>query len=82
MLAIRLKRMGSTHRPYYRIVVNENDRVPRGKFVEEIGFYHPMSPEKTVQIDAERAHYWLSKGARPSHTVASLIKKHAPKPQA
>lgn len=82
MLAIRLKRMGSAHRPYYRIVVNENDRRPRGKFVEEIGFYHPMSPEKTVQINAERAHFWLGKGARPSDTVASLIKKHAPKPQA
>jgi small subunit ribosomal protein S16 len=76
MLAIRLKRMGSKHRPYYRIVVSENDRVPRGQFVEEIGFYHPMSPAKDFKVDAEKAKTWLSKGARPSDTVHGLFKKH------
>lgn len=76
MLAIRLKRMGSKHRPFYRIVVSENDRRPRGAFVEEIGIYHPVSPDKNVKVDKERAEYWLSKGARPSDTIKSLFKKH------
>lgn len=75
MLAIRLKRMGSKHRPYYRIVVSENDRVPRSAFVEEIGHYHPVSPNKDLKIDKERAEYWVGKGARPSETVKSLLKK-------
>lgn len=75
MLAIRLKRMGAKHRPYYRIVVSENDRVPRGPFVEEIGFYHPTAPQKDVKIDKERAEYWLAKGARPSQTIMGLFKK-------
>lgn len=76
MLAIRLKRMGAKHRPYYRIVVSENDRVPRGAFVEEIGYYHPVSPNKDVKVDKERAEFWLGKGARPSDTVKTLLKKN------
>ena len=76
MLAIRLKRMGSKHRPYYRIVVSENDRVPRGQFVEEIGFYHPVSPNKDFKVDEEKVRYWLGKGARPSDTVRGLLKKN------
>jgi small subunit ribosomal protein S16 len=76
MLAIRLKRMGSTHSPYYRIVVSENDRVPRGRFVEEIGYYHPVSPNKATEINQERARFWLERGARPSETVRNLFKKH------
>jgi len=75
MLAIRLKRLGSKHRPFYRIVVSENDKTPRGPFVEEIGYYHPISPNKDLKIDKERAQYWLSKGARPSDTVKNLLKK-------
>lgn len=75
MLAIRLKRMGAKHRPYYRIVVSENEKVPRSRAVEELGFYHPVSPNKDVKIDKERAAYWLGKGARPSDTVRSLFKK-------
>ncbi len=76
MLAIRLKRVGSKHRPFYRIVVSENDRVPRGAFVEEIGYYHPVSPNKDTKIDKERAEYWLGQGARPSDTVRNLFKKN------
>ena len=75
MLAIRLKRMGSKHRPYYRIVVSENDRVPRGAFLEEIGYYHPVSPNKDFKVDKEKAEYWLSKGACASPTLANLFKK-------
>lgn len=76
MLAIRLKRLGAKHRPYYRIVVSENDRVPRGAFVEEIGFYHPITENKDTRIDKERAEFWLNQGARPSATVKQLFKKH------
>lgn len=76
MLAIRLKRMGAKHRPYYRIVVSENDRVPRGRSIEELGYYHPVSPNKDVHINKERAAYWLSMGATASDTVSDLFKKH------
>ena len=76
MLAIRLKRLGSKHRPFYRIVVSENERTPRGPFIEEIGYYHPVAPNKDVKIDKERAEYWLSKGAHPSDTVRGLFKKN------
>jgi small subunit ribosomal protein S16 len=76
MLAIRLKRLGSKHRPFYRIIVSENDKTPRGPFVEEIGYYHPVAPNKDVKIDKERAEYWLSKGARPSETVKNLFRKN------
>ena len=76
MLAIRLKRLGAKHRPFYRIVVSENEKTPRGSFVEEIGYYHPIAPDKDVKIDKERAEHWLSKGARPSDTVKALFKKH------
>ena len=75
MLAIRLKRMGAKHRPYYRIVVSENDRVPRGRALEEIGFYHPVSPNKDVQLNKDRAEYWISKGAQASDSVRTLLKK-------
>ncbi|PIE01659.1 MAG: 30S ribosomal protein S16 [Acidobacteria bacterium] len=76
MLAIRLKRVGKKHQPQYRIVVSENEKTPRGPFVEEIGYYHPASAEKTVNIKKERAEYWLSKGAKPSETIKNLFKKN------
>lgn len=75
MLSIRLRRMGSKHRPYYRVVVSENDKVPTSSCVEEIGYYHPISNNKDTKVDKERAEYWLSKGARPSKTVSELFKK-------
>jgi small subunit ribosomal protein S16 len=75
MLAIRLKRMGSTHRPYYRIVVSESDRTPTARCVEELGYYHPISSDKATVINEERAKYWLARGAQPSPTVKSLLKK-------
>lgn len=76
MLAIRLKRIGKKHLAQYRIVVSENEKVPRGPFVEEIGYYHPSSVDKTVNIKKDRAEYWLSQGARPSETVKNLFKKN------
>src|SRR3954451_16946043 len=73
--SIRLRREGSKNRPYYRIVVADS-RSPRdGKFIEIIGTYVPKITGQNSSFSVERAEYWISKGARPSDTVRSLIKK-------
>ncbi len=72
---IRMKRIGTTNTPAYRIVVADS-RSPRdGKFIEEIGTYQPLKKNDNYTVDVERAEYWLSKGAQPSETVASFVKK-------
>ena len=72
---IRLKRVGTTNAPAYRIVVADN-RSPRdGRFIEEIGSYSPLKAGDNFVLKLERAKYWLSKGAQPTETVASFIKK-------
>ena len=74
-VSIRLRREGSKNRPYYRVVVADN-RSPRdGKFIEIIGTYDPKQTGQNSSFSVERAEYWISKGARPSDTVRSLIKK-------
>ena len=74
---IRLKRVGAKNAPYFRIVVADS-RSPRdGKFIEELGAYQPMKKGTNFQVNLERAQYWLSKGAQPSETVASFLKKAA-----
>ena len=75
-VSIRLRREGSKNRPYYRIVVADS-RGPRdGKFIEAIGTYDPKRPGHNSSLNLERAEYWISKGAQPSDTVRSLIKKN------
>jgi small subunit ribosomal protein S16 len=72
---IRLKRVGAKNTPVYRIVVADG-RSPRdGRFIEEIGTYQPQRKNDNVQLNLERATYWVSKGAQPSDTVASFIRK-------
>ncbi|HMJ91720.1 MAG TPA: 30S ribosomal protein S16 [Candidatus Acidoferrum sp.] len=72
---IRMKRIGTTNTPVYRIVVADS-RSPRdGKFIEEIGTYHPLQKDNNVNIKLDRAEHWISKGALPSDTVASFIKR-------
>ena len=72
---IRMKRVGAKNAPVFRIVVADS-RSPRdGKFIEEIGTYQPLKKGDNFKMDLERAKYWLSKGAQPSDTVASFIKK-------
>ena len=72
---IRLKRMGSKKNPFYRVVVADS-RAPRdGKFIEEIGYYNPMTEPKEIKIDAEKAKKWLGNGAQPTETVKTLFKK-------
>ena len=74
---IRLKRVGAKNAPYFRIVVADS-RSPRdGKFIEELGAYQPMKKGTNFQVNLERAQYWISKGAQPSETVASFLKKAA-----
>ena len=74
-VSIRLRREGAKNRPYYRIVVAES-RSPRdGKFIEIIGTYDPKQTGQNSSFNVDRAEYWISKGARPSDTVRSLIKK-------
>ena len=70
-----MKRVGTKNTPVYRIVVADG-RSPRdGKFLEELGTYQPLKAGDNFTLDLERAKYWLSKGAQPSDTVASFIKK-------
>ncbi|HZJ76798.1 MAG TPA: 30S ribosomal protein S16 [Oscillospiraceae bacterium] len=73
---IRLKRMGASKRPFYRIVVADS-RSPRdGRFIEEIGYYNPISEPKQIKIDSEKAEKWLKNGAQPTDTVRDLFKKN------
>jgi len=81
---IRMKRVGAKNSPYFRIVVADS-RSPRdGKFIEEIGSYQPLKKGDNFILKLDRAQYWVSKGAQPSDTVASFIKKagKAPVPAA
>ena len=72
---IRMKRVGAKNAPVFRIVVADG-RSPRdGKFIEQLGTYQPRKKGDNYTLDLERAKYWLSKGAQPSETVASFIKK-------
>ena len=72
---MRLARIGSKKRPYYRIVVIEKRRARNGRFLEILGQYNPIANPTQVEINSERAQYWLSKGAEPSETVRSILRK-------
>jgi small subunit ribosomal protein S16 len=73
MVKIRLMRMGATKRPFYRVVVADS-RSPRdGRFIENIGKYHPLEDPSLVEIDQDRALHWLSKGAQPTDQVRKLL---------
>ena len=75
MVKIRLKRMGMKKKPFYRLVVTDS-RTPRdGRFIEEIGYYNPVSEPVELKINDERAKYWLGVGAQPTDTVRGLLKK-------
>ncbi len=75
MLKIRLRRGGSTHSPFYRIVVSDSLRTPKASNVEQIGFYNPTKNPAQFEIDKERVNFWVSKGAQLSPTVKSILKK-------
>ena len=72
---IRLKRIGAKKAPFYRVVVADS-RYPRdGRFIEEIGYYNPLTNPVEIKIDSEKATKWISNGAQPTETVKSLLKK-------
>jgi small subunit ribosomal protein S16 len=72
---IRLKRVGRKAQPSYRIVVAHSESPRDGRFIEQIGQYFPRAKEKQVDVDVAKAKEWLAKGATPSETVASILKK-------
>lgn len=74
MLTIRFFRIGKKHQPFYKIVVTDKKNPPRGgRFVEEVGFFNPLTKEKSLK--GERIKYWISKGAKASDTVYNLLIK-------
>jgi len=75
MLSIRLRRTGSSKRPYYRVVVADSRAWRDGRFIEVLGHYDPRRNPAVVKIDAERAKHWIGKGAKASDTVRSLLKR-------
>ena len=71
---IRLKRMGKIRAPFYRVVVMDSRTKRDGRVIEEIGKYHPTEEPSFIEVDSERAQYWLSVGAQPTEQVAALLK--------
>ncbi len=78
MLSIRLARNGAKKRPFYHIIVSENDKVPTSQALDVLGFVNPIAKTgEILRIDADKAKAWILKGARPSKTVLDLFKKNA-----
>lgn len=75
MVKIRLRRAGAKKAPFYKVVVADS-RAPRdGRFIEEIGTYNPMTDPSEIKIDAQKVNEWIAKGAQPTDTVKSLLKR-------
>ena len=72
---IRLARHGGKKRPFYRIVVADNEAPRDGKFLENVGTYNPLLDPAEVNLKTDRIKYWMRQGAKPSDTVRSLLKK-------
>lgn len=75
MLAIRLTRRGAKKKPFYRIIVTEKRTKRDGRFVEMVGYYDPCRNPADIKVDRERLDYWIERGAQPSETVRSLLKR-------
>lgn len=75
MVKIRLKRIGAKKQPFYRVVVADSRSPRNGRFIEEIGYYNPLTNPADVKIDAEKATNWIKNGAQPTETVRALLKK-------
>ena len=77
MVKISLRRMGAKKAPFYRVVVADS-RYPRdGRFIEEVGYYDPMTNPATVKLDNEKIAKWIANGAQPTDTVKALIEKNS-----
>ena len=75
MLRIRLSRLGSTHRPFYRFVVSDSRKRPSSTAVDTLGFYDPTKKPTVLKLDVARAEEWISKGAVPTGRVQAFIKQ-------
>jgi len=71
---IRLRRLGAKKRPFYRVVVADQREARDGRFIENIGKYHPLEDPSLIEIDEDRAVYWLGVGAQPSAAVTNLLR--------
>jgi small subunit ribosomal protein S16 len=78
LLRIRLTRMGAKKKPFYRLVVMERRQTRDGSFVEIVGHYNPTTNPPLIELKMDRIRHWLERGAQPSDTVHSLLKKAAP----
>ena len=78
MLMIRLARFGAKKKPSYRVVVIEKEKARNGRSLEVLGFYNPLTHPATFQVNNERIAHWLSVGAKPSDTMARLLKNQPP----
>jgi small subunit ribosomal protein S16 len=78
MVVIRMKRAGAKKRPFYRVVVADS-RSPRdGRYIEQLGYYDPLTDPATFKVDAEKFALWIRRGATPSESVGVMMSKHAP----
>ena len=75
MLRIRLRRMGSRNRPFYRVVVSDSHKTPTASALDEVGYYDPRSEPPQIHIDAEQVEKWVGKGARMTPTVQRLLRQ-------
>jgi small subunit ribosomal protein S16 len=79
MLSIRMTRVGSKKKPYFRVVVTEARSKRESDFVETVGTYNPRTKPAQVELNQDRVQHWLGKGARPSDSVRTLLAKHLTK---
>jgi small subunit ribosomal protein S16 len=76
LVTIRLKRVGTIKRPFYRIIVTDSRNPREGRFIEQVGLYQPiMSEDKQIVFDKEKIKKWFFQGAQPTHTVRKLLNK-------
>ncbi|MBY0584354.1 30S ribosomal protein S16 [Murdochiella sp. Marseille-P8839] len=73
---IRMKRLGAKKAPFYRIVVADSRRARNGRFIEEIGFYNPVSEPRMFRVDADKVKAWIANGAQPSDTIKRLFREY------
>lgn len=77
MLRIRLRRMGTKHRPFYRVVVSDSRKFPKASAIDEVGCYDPGTEPERIQIDSERVAHWVERGAKVTPTVRRLLRRQS-----
>jgi small subunit ribosomal protein S16 len=77
-VVIRMKRAGAKKRPFFRVVVTDSRNPRDGRYIEQLGYYDPLTDPATFKIDADRFSAWIQRGALPSESVGVMVSKHAP----